>query len=164
MGGGLAAGQKAGAIDTNSARRVAVGTTVMEKNIAYPTDSPLYERAREQLVVLAQEAGVDLRQSYARLAPRLALQVGRYAHAKQFKRMRKALKKLTGYTGREMRDLRRYLQDIPEGGLRDRVIAKLDPVSQLLHQQPKGRDKIHALHEPGVDCISKGKARSRRQA
>jgi len=43
---------------------------------------------------------VELRQSYARLAPRLALQVGRYAHARQFKRMRKALKQLKGYTGR----------------------------------------------------------------
>ncbi len=104
--------------------------------------SRLYERARDQLVVLAQEAGVDLRQSYARLAPRLALQVGRYAHAKQFKRMRKALKKLKGYTGRVMCDLRRHLNDIPEGGLRDRIVAKLALVSQLLHQQPKGSDKI----------------------
>jgi IS5 family transposase len=34
-------------------------------------------------------------------------------------------------------------------------------VSQLLHQQPKGSDKIYALHEPEVDCISKGKARVR---
>jgi len=34
-------------------------------------------------------------------------------------------------------------------------------VSQLLHQQPKGADKIYALHEPEVDCISKGKARVR---
>ena len=133
----------------------------MEKNIAYPTDARLYERAREQLAALAQEAGVELRQSYARLAPRLALQVGRYAHAKQFKRMRKALKRLTGYTGRVMRDLRRQLQDIPEGGLRDRIIAKLALVSQLLHQAPKGADKIYALHEPEVDCISKGKARGR---
>ena len=133
----------------------------MEKNIAYPTDARLYERARDQLAALAQEAGVDLRQSYARLAPRLALQVGRYAHAKQFKRMRKALKRLKGYTGRVMRDLRRHLQDIPEGGLRDRIIAKLALVSQLLHQQPKGADKIYALHEPEVDCISKGKARVR---
>ncbi len=152
---------KSGVIDEGSAKRVAVDTTVMEKNIAYPTDSRLYERAREQLVVLAQEAGVDLRQSYARLAPRLALQVGRYAHAKQFKRMRKALKKLKGYTGRVMRDLRRHLDDIPEGGLRDRIIAKLALVSQLLHQQPKGSDKLYALHEPEVDCISKGKARVR---
>jgi transposase, IS5 family len=133
----------------------------MEKNIAHPTDSRLYERARDQLVTLAQEAGVELRQSYARLAPRLALQVGRYAHAKQFKRMRKALKKLKGYTGRVMRDLRRHLQDIPEGSLRDRIIGKLALVSQLLHQAPKGADKIYALHEPTVDCISKGKARVR---
>ncbi len=157
----IRAGQKAGAIDEDSVRRVAVDTTVMEKNIAHPTDSQLYDRARDQLVALAQEAGVELRQSYARLAPRLALQVGRYAHAKQFKRMRKALKKLKGYTGRVMRDLRRHLQDIPEGSLRDRIIAKLALISQLLHQQSKGSVKIYALHEPEVDCISKGKARVR---
>lgn len=157
----IRAGQKAGAIDENSVKRVAVDTTVMEKNIAHPTDARLYERARDQLAALAQEAGVELRQSYARLAPRLALQVGRYAHAKQFRRMRKALKRLKGYTGRVMRDLRRHLQDIPEGGLRDRIIAKLALVSQLLHQPPKGADKIYALHEPEVDCISKGKARVR---
>ena len=157
----IRAGQKSGMIDEDSARRVAVDTTVMEKNIAYPTDARLYERARDQLAALAQEAGVDLRQTYARLAPRLALQVGRYAHAKQFKRMRKALKKLKGYTGRVMRDLRRQLEDIPEGNLRDRIIAKLALVSQLLHQQPKGADKLYALHEPEVDCISKGKARVR---
>ena len=53
--------------------------------------------------------------------------------------------------------LRRHLQDIPEGGLRERVIAKLALVSQLLHQQSKGAAKIYALHEPKVDCISKGK-------
>jgi IS5 family transposase len=157
----IRARQKSGAIDEDSAKRVAVDTTVMEKNIAHPTDSRLYERARDQLVALAQEAGVELRQSYARLAPRLALQIGRYAHARQFKRMRKALKKLKGYTGRVMRDLRRHLDDIPEGSLRDRIIVKLALVSQLLHQQPKGSDKIYALHEPEVDCISKGKARVR---
>jgi transposase, IS5 family len=157
----IQAGQKSGAIDDDSVKRVAVDTTVMEKNIAYPTDARLYERARDQLVTLAQEAGVELRQSYARLAPQLALQVGRYAHAKQFKRMRKALKKLKGYTGRVMRDLRRQLDDIPEGALRDRIIARLALVSQLLHQAPKGSDKIYALHEPDVDCISKGKARVR---
>jgi transposase, IS5 family len=123
--------------------------------IAYSTDSRLYERARDQLVELAQETGVELRQSYTRLAPQLALQVGRYAHAKQFKRMRKALKKLKGYTGRVMRDLRRHLHDIPEGSLRDRIIRRLALVSQLLHQPPTQADKIYALHERQVDCISK---------
>ena len=90
----IRAGQKSGAIDGDSVKRVAVDTTVMEKAIAHPTDARLYERAREQLVALAQQAGVELRQSYARLAPRLALQVGRYAHARQFKRMRKALERV----------------------------------------------------------------------
>lgn len=157
----IEAGRKSGVIDENSLKRVAVDTTVMEKSIAYPTDARLYERVRAQLAALAQEAGVDLRQTYARLAPRLALQVGRYAHAKQFRRMRKTLKTLKGYTGRVMRDLRRHLCDIPVGPLRERMLDKLALVSHLLHQPPKGGDKIYALHEPEVDCISKGKARVR---
>ena len=60
-----------------------------------------------------------------------------------------------------MRDLHRHLQDIPEGSLRERIIAKLALVAQLLHQALKGADRIYALHEPEVDCISKGKARMR---
>ena len=34
-------------------------------------------------------------------------------------------------------------------------------VSRLLRQTPKSAGKIYALHEPEVDCISKGKARVR---
>ena len=37
----IRAGQKSGAIDQNSVKRVAVDTTGMEKNIAHPTDSRL---------------------------------------------------------------------------------------------------------------------------
>ena len=62
-------GQKAGPIDEDSVKRVAVDTTVMEKNIAYPTDARFYERARAQVVALAQQAGLVLWQSFARLAP-----------------------------------------------------------------------------------------------
>ena len=93
---------------------MSVDTTVMEKNIAHPTDARLYETARRKLVALAAEAGIELRQSYARLAPRLAAKAGRYAHARQFERMRKALRTLKSYTGRVMRDLRRRLEDIPD--------------------------------------------------
>ena len=91
----------------------------------------------------------------------VAAQVGRYAHARQFKRMRKALRQLKGYAGRIRRDLRRHLQDIPEGALRDRVLETLWLVGRLLAQTPKSKDKIYSLHEPEVDCISKGKARVR---
>jgi len=157
----IEAGRASGAVTDKSLKRVAVDTTVMEKTIAHPTDARLYERARALLVGLAKEAGIDLRQSYARLAPRLALQVGRYAHARQFKRMRKALRQLKGYVGRVRRDLRRHLQDIPEGALRGRVLEALWLVGRLLEQTPKSKNKIYSLHEPEVDCISKGKARVR---
>ena len=157
----IEAGRASGAVAERSLDEVAVDTTVMEKNIAHPTDSRLYERARAQLVDLARDAGIELRQSYARLAPRLAAQVGRYAHAKQFRRMRKALRTLKGYTGRVLRDLRRQLSEIPEGPFRERVLDRLVLVSRLLRQTPKSTGKIYALHEPEVDCISKGKARVR---
>ncbi|WP_323771742.1 IS5 family transposase [Antarctobacter sp.] len=157
----IQAGQSAGVIDDDSLARVSVDTTVMEKNIAYPTDARLYEKARVKLVALAKELGLDLRQTYARKAPRLAMQIGRYAHARQFKRMRKALRTLRGYVGRVMRDIRRRLDDTPAGAMRDSVAEMLARVSKLLHQAPKGKGKIYALHEPEVDCISKGKARVR---
>ena len=157
----IEAGRASGVVGDDSLSRVAVDTTVMEKNIAHPTDARLYDKARRQLVALAEEAGIALRQNYNRLAPRLAMQAGRYAHARQFKRMRKALKQLKGYTGRVLRDLRRQLDAIPEGPLRERVLDKLVLVGRLLHQGQKSRGKIYALHEPEVDCISKGKARKR---
>jgi IS5 family transposase len=75
--------------------------------------------------------------------------------------MRKALRKLKGYTGRVLRDLRRQLDEIPEGPLRERVLDWLLLVSRRLNQRPKSAGKIYSLHEPEVDCISKGKVRVR---
>jgi IS5 family transposase len=113
----IEAGRASGAVTDRGLKRVAVDTAVMEKAIAQPTDARLCERARARPADLAKGAGVDLRQSCARLAPRLAARVGRYAHARQFKRMGKALRQLGGHVGRVRRDLRRHrpLQDVPEG-------------------------------------------------
>lgn len=157
----IEAAQASGAVTSNSLSEIAVDTTVMEKAIAHPTDSRLYERARRSLVALAGRTGITLRQTYNRLAPRLAAQAGRHAHARQFRRMRKVLRTLKGYTGRVLRDLGRKLGAVPEGGLRTRIEQRMALVTRLLRQTPKGPNKIYALHEPEVDCISKGKARVR---
>ena len=61
-------------------KKVIADTTVMEKNVSYPTDSKLLNRAREQLVRLASQQGIKLRQTYARLGRWAALQASRYAH------------------------------------------------------------------------------------
>ncbi len=121
------------------------GETFFQHRPPHPTDARLYETARRKLVVLAAEAGIELRQSYARLAPRLAAKAGRYAHARQFKRMRKVLRTPKGYTVRVMRDLRRRLEDIPEGPLRERILDMLVLTSRLLHQQPKDKGKTRTL-------------------
>ena len=157
----IEAGKRAGAVKGNDLKRVTVDTTVMEKNIAHPTDARLYEAARCKLVRLAREAGIGLRQNYNRLAPRLAGQVGRYAHARQFKRMRKALRRLKGYTGRVLRDIERQLGKVPEGALKARLVEMIALVNRLLAQKPKDKKKLYSLHEPEVDCISKGKAHKR---
>ena len=59
---------------------------LQEKAIAHPTDARLTHRAIEKLVELAKREGVELRQSYLRLAKRAAIMVRRYTHAHQFKR------------------------------------------------------------------------------
>ena len=87
--------------------QVNVDTTVQEKNITHPTDSKLYLRAIVKLADGAQDRGVKLRQTYRRVAKKAAVMVGRYAHAKQFKRMRRQLKKLRTWLGRVIRDIRR---------------------------------------------------------
>ena len=157
----IEAGLASGAATPRSLSEIAVDTTVMEKAIAHPTGSRLYEWGRRSLVTLAHKAGIALRQNYSRPAPRLAGQVGRYAHARQFRRMRRALRTLKGYTGRVLRDVGRKLGAVPEGRLRDRINDRMALVTRLLRQTPKTPRKLYALHEPAVDCISKGKARVR---
>lgn len=157
----IEAGKRAGMVKGTDLKRVTIDTTVMEKNITHPTDARLYETARRKLVGLAREAGIGLRQNYNRLAPRLAGQVGRYAHARQFKRMRKALRKLKGYTGRVLRDIERQLDRVPEGVLKARMVEMIALATRLLAQKPKDKGKLYSLHEPAVDCISKGKAHKR---
>src|SRR5215472_7576512 len=88
----LAVAHKTKALATRDLERVVVDTTVQPKAIAHPTDARLCHRALEKLVELARRHDVPLRQSYRRVAKRAALMVGRYTHAHQFKRARRALK------------------------------------------------------------------------
>ena len=69
-----------------------VDTTVQEKAIAHPTDSRLYRKALHALVRQAKAAGLALRQSHTRLAKTAAAKAGRYAHARQYRRMRRELR------------------------------------------------------------------------
>jgi IS5 family transposase len=94
-------------ITSTSLKQVVVDTTVQEKNMAFPTDSRLYNGSRRQLVQLADELGMSLRQTYRKACRELLPRIGRYGHAKQYRRKRWALKTLKGYLGRVYRDVLR---------------------------------------------------------
>jgi hypothetical protein len=149
----IAAGMAEGVIQKRDLTEVLVDTTVMEKAITYPTDSKLYLRSLLRLNRVARQSGIELRQSYTRTAKRMAAQIGRYAHAKQFRRMHRELKKLKGRLGRVVRDLERKTASwdvIPEA-----LTGELALAHRLLNQQRTGANKLYSLHAPEVKCISK---------
>jgi IS5 family transposase len=155
----LSVAHRTGAIETKDLERVAVDTTVQPKAIAHPTDARLMHRAIEKLVRLAKQEGVPLRQSYLRVAKRAAIMVGRYTHAHQFKRMRRALKFLRTRLGRLIRDIRRKTDS--DENLRARFAHLLDLAVKVSVQDHRQRGpKVYSLHAPEVECIGKGKARA----
>jgi IS5 family transposase len=87
----LAAATRAKAVDKSQMERVTVDTTAQTKAVAHPTDSHLLLRAVEWLNKLAKKHGIELRQSYLRLATRARREVGRLIHGRGHKQaMRRA--------------------------------------------------------------------------
>jgi IS5 family transposase len=151
----IEAATKAGVIKRRSVEHVVLDTTVQPKAIAHPTDSRLLNRAREQLVDAAKDAGIELRQSYARVGKHADHKAGRYAHARQFQRMRREIRKLRTWLGRVIRDVERKATSMPEA-----LKAKLEIARRLHAQRREDKNKLYALHAPEVECLAKGKART----
>ena len=164
----IRAGLKLKAVKPSQLQRVNVDTTVEEKHVRYPTDSRLYDRARERLVRLSEDLGIKLRQTYVRVGKNTLKQQGRYAHARQFKRARKCQKKLRTLLGRVIRDVERqvakeaYTLASPRDELRLEELTQLLERAKRIHaQQRTDKNKIYSVHAPEVECISKGKVHKR---
>ena len=153
----LSVALKTGAAKPSDFTRAVVDTTVAEKDVAFPTDAKLIHKARERLVKQAKRAGIDLRQSYTRVGKRALIAHQRYAHAKQYKRARRQLRKLKTFLGRTIRDIGRKIKG--DAALEDAFLRPLWLGKRVMTQ--KKRDplpKVYALHAPEVECIGKGKA------
>ena len=152
----LSVAVRTGAMAPRDTRRVVVDTTVQPKNVMFPTDAKLVHRAREKLVALAKKMGLDLRQSYTRVGKLALIKQQRYAHAKQFKRAGKCLRKLKTYLGRTMRDITRRIAG--DDGLHAIFLRPLHLAGRVLEQRKKQMGKkVYSLHAPEVECIGKGK-------
>ena len=153
----LSVATRTGAASPKDFAKVIVDTTVQEKAVAFPTDAKLMHRARERLVRLAKKHGVALRQSYERIGKHALIAHQRYAHAKQFKRAGKALRKIRTFLGRIERDIARRIKD--NEALRDVFRRPLYLAERVREQRQKSRGrKVYSLHAPEVECIGKGKA------
>jgi len=167
------------AVDINAVKpaeleRVIVDSTVQSKAIAHPVDSRLLELARHKIVSAAKRAGIALKQTFAQEGKTLRRKAGGYAHAKQFKRLPKTLKRQRTILGVVMREVQRKVDAdqvaMSAGGapLHEASSAKaitdlatlLERSERIRTQQRLTKNKLYALHAPEVECISKGNARN----
>lgn len=147
---------KSGAVTAKSLSRVIVDTTVMEKNITFPTDAKLYYNGIKTLVRMAKDCNLELRQTYTFLSKKALRKSSQYAHARQMKRAEKERRRLKTYLGRVYRDIKCKLAG-------NAVISKifqpvLEIVEKVLTQTRGSTNKVYSIHEPHVECIAKGKS------
>jgi IS5 family transposase len=152
----IKAGLKLKAVKSFQLKRINIDTTVQEKEIRFPTDARLYDRARQRLVDLAKDRQINLRQNYNRKSKQMLYWQSRYSHARQMKRAKACTRKLRNYLGRVLRDIDRNYPD-PDRQLQ----SLMDIGTRIYHQQRNDKNKIYSVHAPEVECISKGKAHKR---
>jgi transposase, IS5 family len=160
------------AIKPAELERVIVDTTVQEKAIAHPVDSRLLEIARHKVVSAAKRSGISLKQTFAAEGKTLRRKAGGYAHAKQFKRLKKAVKRQRTILGVVMREVQRKLEAMklsspttttstttPVASTLSGLNTLLERAERIRTQKRADKNKLYALHAPEVECIDKGKAR-----
>ncbi len=149
------------AVRPSEFERVIVDSTVQEKAIAHPVDSRLLEIARHQVVKAAKDVGIVLKQSFQKEGKSLRRRAGGYAHARQFKRLRKVVKRQRTILGILLREVERKLPQATTDSPLKLVALNtlLERAERVRTQRPKDKNKLYALHAPEVECIGKGKAR-----
>ena len=105
----ISAARSIGIMKASSVVRVIVDTTVMLKGIAHPTDRRLLEKSPQHFVKLATDNNIAFVRTTTERPPGLAAQVGRYAHAKQYRRMQESLRTLKTRVCRVHREIERKI-------------------------------------------------------
>jgi IS5 family transposase len=149
------------AVRPSEFERIIVDSTVQEKAIAHPVDSRLLEIARAKVVLAAKRAGIVLKQTFVKEGKELRRKAGGYTHAKQFKRLRRTVKRQRTILGIILREIERKLPTATTNSplTLTRLKTLMERAERIRTQQPKDKNKLYALHAPEVECIGKGKAR-----
>jgi response regulator RpfG family c-di-GMP phosphodiesterase len=130
-------------IEPQELSRVIVDCTVQPMAIAHPTDSRLLEVARSKRVAAAKASGIKLKQTFAKKGTYLARKAARYAHARQWRRMRRAIKRQRTIVGRLWREVDRKASAIG-AAVRQALGATLDKARRIVHRSKAPRVR----HQP----------------
>jgi len=132
---------------------ITIDSTTQEKNITYPTDSRLYNKARKAVVKLANDNSINLRQNYNLLAKKALFMRGLYQRQRKSKLAKKQDRKLQTYLRRIIAD---YTRKANAQQLQDSQTI-INRAKIVLNQKISDKNKIYSWHEDGIMCFSKGK-------
>lgn len=128
-----------------------IDSTVQEKNVTYPTDAKLHKKIVGKVLKISKDLNLSIRQSYTFVLKQIYRDQRFRNHPKNRKKALKADKRLRTITGRLVRELKRNLGNNREY---DKLISIFE---RVLLQRRNSIQKIYSIHEPDVQCISKGK-------
>ena len=128
-----------------------IDSTVQEKNVTYPTDAKLHKKIVRKVLSVVKTLGLPLRQTYTFVLKKIYRAQRFRNHPKNRGKALKADKRLRTIAGRLVRELRRNLKE------NHGYDSLLDLFERVLSQKRNSPGKIYSLHEPEVQCISKGK-------
>ena len=140
--------------DHDDIERSFIDSTVQEKNITFPTDAKLTRKVIDRYLKINAKLGLPMRQSYKRKVKELARDRRFRNHPKNRKKALKADRKMKTIAGRLVRELERNLA---KEGLLGEFAEEIALYYKVLAQKKDDKDKVYSLHEPEVECISKGK-------
>ena len=128
-----------------------IDSTVQEKNITYPTDAKLHKKIVRKVLDIVHKLDLPLRQSYTFVLKRIYRDQRFRNHPKNHQKALRADKKLRTIAGRLVRELKRNL------GEHLGYTELIERFEAILAQRRHSGKKIYSIHEPQVQCISKGK-------
>jgi IS5 family transposase len=113
------------------------------------------------VVATAKRCGIAFKQTFAKEGQQLRRKAGGYAHAKQFNRLRKSVKRQRTILGIVLRQVQRKIGQAVEttAFALSRLSQIMQRAERIRSQQRNDKNKLYALHAPEVECIGKGKAR-----
>ena len=128
-----------------------IDSTVQEKNVTYPTDAKLHKKIIGKVQKIVKALNLSMRQSYTFVLKAIYRDQRFRNHPKNRKKAIKADKRLRTIAERLVRELERNL------GENRQYDELLSIFKKILSQRRNSSNKIYSIHEPEVQCISKGK-------